>query len=166
MDSARGTSICLGEITRVTSTLGRSRRKRDAIVLVLGVDSLSSASKGRLITFLRPGNNYTQMDHAISSALRNSSVTRTFRETKRKEKKRKKYVEIKQRTEMKRSKCNDILRSLRDDLYTGNIFRIRIHRCRRELIPSSHSRSHIYIYIYIYKSMDAVRMENWMESGT
>lgn len=26
-DSARGTSICLGEITRMTSTLGRSRRK-------------------------------------------------------------------------------------------------------------------------------------------
>lgn len=68
----------------MTSTLGRSRRKRDAIVLVLGVDRLSSASKGRLITFLRPGNNYTQMDHAISSALRNSSVTRAFREKKRK----------------------------------------------------------------------------------
>lgn len=83
-ESARGTSICLGEITRMTSTLGRSRRKRDAIVLVLGVDRLSSASKGRLITFLRPGNNYTQMDHAISSALRNSSVTRAFREKKKK----------------------------------------------------------------------------------
>lgn len=82
MDSARGTSICLGEITRMTSTLGGSRRKRDATVLVLGVDSLSSASKPRLITFLHPGNNYTNGSRDLR-ALRSSSVARAFREKKK-----------------------------------------------------------------------------------